>query len=265
MKVSIITVSFNAEDTIRRTIESVLSQSYPEIEYIVIDGGSTDRTVQIINEYQQQIETIISEPDEGEYYAMNKGLDIATGEVIGFLCADDVFMNQYSLETLLSPFLSDREPVDVVWGDLIIVGRDNPEKIIRYYRANYFNRNHFKFGIMPPHPTVYIKKDCFLKYGKFDTQYSISADFDLVARFIYRQSLPYKYVKGIFVRMSDGGVTNSDMSNKYLLNQEILVSNKANGVPAHLVLLLMKIPIRIIELIRAYFLNNRKKLSYEGH
>jgi len=248
IKVSIITVCKNSEDTIEATILSVLEQKYPNIEYIIIDGDSTDNTNNIISKYQQSISKIISEKDQGEYFAMNKGLKMATGDIVGFLCADDTLASNNVINKIVKSFGKDN--INIVWGDVLIVSRLDKSKISRYYSGNRFKKNKFKFGLMPPHPSIYIKRELLLKSKGFDVSFKISADFDLISRIITNKNVNSRYIPKIIVYMKSGGVTNSSLKNKLLLNYEIYKSNLKNKITANPFLLLFKVPVRLLELIK---------------
>ena len=180
MKVSIITVAFNSARTIEKTILSVLSQSYPEIEYIVVDGGSTDGTLEIIQRYENRLAVWISEPDTGMYDAMNKGIAKASGEVIGILNSDDVYMSDQSVNELMG--LMQKEQVDVVFADLILVDPIKTDQLVRYYDSSYFKPSRFRWGWMPAHPTVFVKKTLYALVGPFATDYQIAADYEMLIR-----------------------------------------------------------------------------------
>ena len=184
--VSIITVVFNNVSYIRDAIQSVRSQNYPHKEHLVIDGGSTDGTVEVIKEYEDQISVFISEPDEGIYDALNKGIKIASGSIIAILHSDDLFISSSVVSQSVERMLA--KNADICFSDMIIVNRNN-EKIFRYYKSHYFKKWLFKIGWMPPHPTCFIKKSLFNKYGFYALEYKITADYDLLLRFLHYYSM----------------------------------------------------------------------------
>lgn len=223
MKVSILTVTFNSEKYLEDTLVSIFSQSYPDIESIVIDGKSTDGTLSILQKYQNKI-TYISEPDTGIYDAMNKGIELATGDIIGILNSDDVLFDNEIINKVVHSFSSD---VDCVYGNVIFVNEFN--KLVRNYSSANFNLKDFEFGHMPPHPSFYVRKEAFQKFGNYNTTFKISADYDLLLRFLYIHKLRSKYLDFILVKMRDGGISSS-FKNKWLLNKEILVACRFQNI-----------------------------------
>ena len=205
MKISIITCSYNAVNTIEDTIKSVLFQKDADIEYIVIDGLSSDGTIDIIKKYADKIYKFISEKDSGIYNAMNKGIKLAKGDIIGFLNADDVYFNEKVINEVVKVF--ENEKVDSVYGDLIYVSEDN-NKIKRYWKSEDFNINNFRKGWMPPHPSFFARKDIYKKYGGFNENYQISADYDLMVKLLYNNKISTFYLPELLVKMKTGGVSN---------------------------------------------------------
>lgn len=241
--VSIITVCFNSEKTIRDTIESVLSQDYPNIEYLIIDGGSTDNTLSIVREYDVRISRIVSERDHGIYDAMNKGISFASGEIIGMLNSDDIYINDHVVSELIEKMLS--EDADSVFADLIIVDPDNLNKVIRYYDSSQFSPKKFRFGWMPAHPTFFVKKSLYKKVGPYSLEYKISADYEMLIRILWVQKASYTYLKKPVVRMRYGGASTADLSRNVLLNREIVQACRANGIYTNLFMVLLKIPSKL--------------------
>ncbi|WP_455638545.1 glycosyltransferase family 2 protein [Parabacteroides sp.] len=207
MKVSIITSCFNRENTIRDSIESVLSQDYSDIEYIVIDGASTDKSVDIINEYRESIASFISEPDSGMYEGINKGIQLATGDIIGLLHSDDVLYAQNTISQIIKRFKE--TDADIIYGDGLFVDHDNLNKVIRRWISGQYNKNKIKMGWLPLHPTVYIKRDCFNQIGYYDESFKIAADSDFLIRSFYKNNFKISYLNEFFVRMRMGGVSTS--------------------------------------------------------
>ena len=193
MKISIITVCFNAVSTIKDTIDSVLNQNYPEIEYIIVDGASTDGTVEIIRSYGNRIAKFISEPDEGIYDAMNKGISLASGNIVAILNADDFYINSQVISKVVKAF---RESgADIVYGDIVIVHPENTEKVVRYWKAGKYRPGSFKWGWHPPHPAFFVKRKIYEKYGVFDLEFKrVAADFEIMARFMER----YRVKMGLY-------------------------------------------------------------------
>ena len=206
LKVSIITVCFNSERTIEDTLISVSGQSYQNIEHIVVDGASTDSTLSILRAHADRIAHLISEPDLGIYDAMNKGIALASGNVIGFLNADDVFARKDSIEKVVTAF--ERNSAVAVYGDLVYVRGENLDAIVRLWRSGKFSPAKLKFGWMPPHPTFYVRNELVTLVGNFDTSFRIAADYDFILRCLSRKDLPVVYVPDILVRMRAGGASN---------------------------------------------------------
>lgn len=208
MTVSIITVCYNSAATIEDTITSVLSQDYKNIEYIVIDGGSSDATLDIINKYREQISIVISEPDKGIYDAMNKGIKNATGNIVGILNSDDFYETKDVISEIVNNFDID---TDIVFGNLIFVKPENIKKITRFYSLPHFKAWKLRFGWMPPHPATFIKKSVYDKYGLYKINYKISADYEVFVRFLLVNKVNFKHINKILVRMRDGGVSTSGL------------------------------------------------------
>ena len=247
MKITIITVVFNGAKYIRSAIQSILSQDYDNIEYIVIDGGSIDGTVDIVKEYQDKISVFISEPDEGIYDAMNKGIALATGNVIGILNSDDFYIDEFVIEKVVKEF--DEKGVDSVYADLVFVSPNNLEKTIRYYDSNHFNPSRFAYGWTPAHPTFFVKKEIYDKYGVFRTDFKIAADFDILARFLYTQKISYSYMQEVLVKMRVGGVSTS-FSSIWINNIEALKACKNNGIKTNIFKILFKYYHKVLGLFR---------------
>ncbi len=219
MKISLITVCFNSAETIADTLASVDAQSGVEIEHIVVDGASRDRTLQILNDHAKPWRLIVSEPDEGLYHAMNKGLRLASGEAIGFLNSDDFYASSGTLARVASVFAN--SSVDGCYGDLCYVKRDHPEVIVRYWRSSPFRPGLFRQGWCPPHPTLYLRRSLYERYGGFNLDFQIAADMELMARFLEVHRTNTVYVPEVIVKMRTGGASNHSMSNVILQNREI--------------------------------------------
>ena len=243
LKVSIITVSFNSAKTIAGTIDSVLGQDYPNIEYIVVDGGSTDGTVDIIKKNQSRICKWVSEKDRGMYDAMNKGIAMATGDVIGILNSDDVYMNSHVISELME--LMESKRAQVVFADLILVDQADNQKVLRYYNSGHFHPNKFKYGWMPAHPTVFVKCELYEAVGSFSTTYQIAADYEMLIRILAIQRARYAYLPKPVVRMRAGGASTSGLSRNWILNQEIVRACKENGIYSNMAMLLLKLPFKL--------------------
>ena len=245
LKVSIITVCFNSEKTIRDTIESVINQNYSEIEYIIVDGKSKDKTLSTIKSYHKSIKKVISEKDHGMYDALNKGIRAASGDLIGILNSDDRYSDENVISSIVRVFTNNQ--INIAWGDVAFIDKKN--KVKRLYSGGDISPSSFNNGIMPPHPSVFIKKNCYEKFGYFNTKYRIAADYDLLLRFLKLNNLRYFYMPKVLVKMKLGGVSNRSFSNVALLNKEIYEIHKSNGVPISIFNLMKKIPRRIMELV----------------
>ena len=248
MRVSIITVCFNSAKTIEDTIQSVLSQDYPEIEYIIIDGASKDRTPESIATYRERISVYLSEPDAGIYDAMNKGIARATGDIIGILNSDDVYSSPSSVSTIVNAMIS--KGLDCAFSDLVVVDSPQSNKVLRYYNSGQFNIERFKYGWMPAHPTFFVKASIYKKVGPYALDYKISADYEMLIRILWVQRASYVYLPIPLVKMRWGGVSTSSFRQILLLNQEIVRACKANGINTNLFLLMLKIPRKILERFR---------------
>jgi len=217
LKITIITVVHNNIRHIRDAIDSVLLQDYKFIEYIIIDGCSTDGTKGIIEEYKDCISHYVSEPDEGVYDALNKGIAHSTGDVIGFLHSDDVFSNGAVISTLVREFSRSRS--DVVYGDLDYVKQNSTDCVVRHWESGMFLESKLKYGWMPPHPTFYARRDIYKKYGGFNLMYNISSDYDSMLRILSTKNIRVSYIPEVLVRMRVGGISNKNFIN--IINKSI--------------------------------------------
>jgi len=248
MKVTIITVCFNSASTIRDTIESVLGQNYPDIEYIVIDGASSDATMDVVREYGDHINVVISEPDKGIYDAMNKGIQLATGDVVGLLNSDDFYSDDSSVSRLIA--CMEATDSDTVFADLAIVDGKDTERTIRYYSSDAFHPGRLRYGWMPAHPTFFVKRELYETHGGFSLDYCIASDFEMVARLLYTAKASYSYLPGVVVKMRAGGASTSGLKSSWILNREIVRACLANGIKTSLPRVLLKIPAKLMEYIR---------------
>jgi glycosyltransferase involved in cell wall biosynthesis len=246
MKISIITAVFNNHKSIERAIQSVLNQSYSNIEFIIIDAQSTDGTFEIIQKYKERISIVISEPDNGIYDALNKGISHANGEVIAVLHSDDEFHDRNVVSNMMKHIKKTR--VEFCFSNVVIV--DNlSKKILRYYMSSYFSKWMLRVGWMPPHPACFIKKTLFDEFGLYSTNYKIAGDFDLLVRFFYGRKIEWSYLDLISVKMSSGGVSNSGWRSKWLIFNEINHSLKSNNVWSLPFFQLLRYPIRLMEVL----------------
>jgi glycosyltransferase involved in cell wall biosynthesis len=245
--ISIITVCFNSDRTIQNTIDSVLYQTYSNIEYIIIDGDSSDNTVDIIKKYQHQISIFLSEPDNGIYDAMNKGINIATGDIIGILNSDDFYSDDRVIEQIVNKF-NDKN-VDSVFANLLYVNSKNLNKAVRYFDSSQFKPDLFSYGLMPAHPTFFVKKSIYKKYGNFRTDLKIAADFDLMARFLYLNRITYCYFDKVIIVMRMGGISTS-FSSIWTNNIEILNACKVNKIKTNAFKILLRYRFKALSLFK---------------
>ena len=228
MKISIITACFNNEDTIRDTIASVNEQNYANIEHVFIDGSSTDHTLDIIHSLAARDRKVVSEPDAGIYDALNKGLACATGDVIGFLHADDFFPENSVVSALAHAFSN--PVVQGVYGDLEYVSKGKDGKIIRHWKSKEFSPSRLRRGWMPPHPTLYVRKSWYVLLGGFDTQFSIAADYFSILKLFEHSSFYSRYIPKVLVKMRVGGASNKSLENILRKSQEDLKALRLSGV-----------------------------------
>ena len=247
MKVSIITVAYNSAKTLSDAIDSILRQTYKDIEYIVVDGLSDDGTVELIKSYEPLFDgrmRWVSEKDRGIYDAMNKGVHLCTGDVVGVLNSDDFLTDETVIERMVSHFTDD---VSAVYGDVHFVRQENLSKCVRYYSGRIFRPWLVRIGYLPPHPSLYVRRELFDKYGYYDSSLRISADFELIARFFYKNHIPMKYVHIDFVTMRMGGTSTRSWSNRLLGAEENLKACRANGIRTHWLLISLKYPIKFFQ------------------
>ncbi len=250
MKISLITVTFNSGATLRDTIESVLAQTYKDIEYIVVDGLSQDNTVDIIKEYAPRFAgrmRWISEPDKGLYDAMNKGIRMATGDVVGIINSDDFYHRNDVIAKVAEAF-KDKQ-IEAVYGDVRFVRPDNLNKTVRYYSSKNFSPKRFRFGFMPAHPTFFTYKRYFDEFGYYKTDYKIASDYELTMRFLYTHQLKSQYVPLDFMKMRTGGVSTASWRSNLTLNREIVRACRENGVWTCMPLLFLKYFVKVFELV----------------
>jgi Glycosyltransferases involved in cell wall biogenesis len=250
MRLSIITVAYNSAETIAHTIESVLEQTYPDIEYIIVDGGSKDNTVEILKSYEARFNgrmKWISEKDNGLYDAMNKGIRMATGEVVGIINSDD-FYHRSDVISLIVQGFEDRS-VQAVYADVRFVKPDNLDKTVRYYASKNFAPWRFRFGFMPAHPTFFTYRKYFEEFGYYRTDYKIAADYELLIRFLYTHKLRYKYLHLDVMKMRTGGASTASVKSNLILNREIVRACRENGIYTNLAILSLKYFVKVWEMV----------------
>jgi len=227
VKITVVTVSFNSAATIADTLGSVAEQTYPNIEHLVLDGASVDGTLDIVRAHGSPHTRLISEPDKGMYDAMNKGIALATGEVIGFLNSDDYFKEPYALERIAREFES--PDVEACFGDLVYVN-PNTANVVRYWKSRPFKKGDFAKGWCPAHPTFYVRRSVFQRLGCFDLTYRLGSDVELMMRFMERGGIFSSYIPNVLVCMRTGGVSNKSWKSIVIQNQEIYKALHHNGV-----------------------------------
>ena len=248
MKISIITATFNSGATIEDTIKSVLRQTYKDIEYWIIDGCSEDNTLEIVRYYEPMFNGrmhVISEPDKGIYDAMNKGIGMATGDVIGILNSDDYYTADDALSTIANYF--SRNDADAIYGDIHFVNDDNPEKCVRYYSSALFRPCLLRFGFMPAHPSFYVRSDVYRKYGTFSLDYKIASDYDIMVRLLHKNRIKAQYIKKDFVTMRTGGISTKNVKNRLLISREDVKACRRNGLYTNIFFISIKYLYKIFE------------------
>ncbi len=249
-KITIITVVRNNRHFVEEAVKSVLSQEYSNLEYIVIDGGSNDGTKETLMKYSKRISKIISEPDNGIYDAMNKGIRYATGEIIGLLNSDDLYADSTVLQTVARIMQGTR--ADSCYGDLLYVGRNNPDKVYRYWKSCPYKDNLFEKGWMVAHPTFFVKKWVYEKYGVFDLTLGIVADYEVAFRFIHEYRIKACYIPKVLIKMRWGGASNRSIGNYIRQNLMILKILKKNKARVSFLFVFYKIAEKIKQFIRKY-------------
>jgi glycosyltransferase len=217
-KVSITTVCYNSADTIEDTILSVINQDYENIEYLIIDGGSTDATLDIVEKYKSRIAKVVSEKDQGLYDAINKGIELATGDIIGNLNSDDFYIDNKVISDSIATF--QKEKTDLLYSDLYYVDAIDTNKVKRYWKSGKYKKGAFLRGWMPPHPTFFVKKEIYEKYGLFNLSLKSAADYEIMLRFIHKNECSISYLNRVTVRMRVGGVSNASIQNRIKANRE---------------------------------------------
>ena len=252
IKISIITVTYNSAATVRDTIESVLRQDYKNYEYFVVDGGSKDNTVDIIKEYEPKFEgrmRWVSEKDKGMYDGINKGIRMATGDVVGIINSDD-FYHRTDIFDVIAKAFEENKDIQAIYGDVRFVNPDNLEKTVRYYSSKHWRPWRFRFGFMPAHPTFFTNKENFEKYGYYQYDYHIAADYELLIRHLYTNKVSAKYIPVDFMKMRTGGRSTNGLKANILLNKEIVRACKENGIWTCMPVLFLKYFIKVFELIK---------------
>ena len=256
MKISIITVCYNSEETILSTLNSVISQTYKDIEHIIIDGGSIDRTLDILKNYKSNNKILISEPDKGIYDAMNKGISLASGEIISILNSDDIYQSPKVIEEVINQILKHPEK-EIFLGDVVFFKQSNFNKILRYYSAKNFKKEMLLTGIMPPHPASFIRKKTYLNNGFYKSSLSIAADFEMFLRLIYVKKKEFLYLNKIIVRMRSGGKSGKNLKTYFTSTKEIVSAFKWNKLDTNFFKILLRLPGKVSQFFFLYNLNQK--------
>jgi glycosyltransferase involved in cell wall biosynthesis len=239
LQISLVTAVLNRAGTLEGSLRSVKQQRHTDIEHIVIDGGSTDGTLDVIGAHRSHIAKMISEPDTGLYDALNKGIREASGDVVGFMHADDEFASPNALSRVASAF--ENPAVGAVYGDLVYVKKNDTSRVVRYWRAGQYHRAQLTQGWMPPHPTFYVRRDIYTRFGSFDTRYHIAADYENMLRILWRGRVQAAYIPEVLVRMRMGGVSNLSLFNMLHKSREDYAAMRQNGIGGLQALLLKNV------------------------
>ena len=256
MKISVITACYNSVRTIADALESVGRQTYAPIEHIVVDGMSTDGTLATLNHYRDRINTLVSERDEGIYDALNKGLSRVTGDIVGFLHSDDLYADQDVIEKVVRCFQA--TDVDVVYGNVHIVDPEDLQKLFRVYSASRFKPHHFKYGLMPPHPAVFMRKEVYDRFGFFSMKYKIAADFEYLLRVFTAPDIRTQFTDSPLVIMRKGGASSKNPTSNFIINKDMLKACRSNGISTNYMLIYAKYFVRILEVFNASRYNRQR-------
>ncbi len=248
MKITIITCTYNSEKTIADCITSINNQVYPDIEHIIIDGASKDNTVEIVKSLPGRVVKIVSEPDNGIYHAMNKGINLATGEIVGILNSDDFYASNTIIAEIVMAFQS--TGCDTLYGNLDFVAPENTNKVIRHWKSSPFIKGSFSKGWHPPHPTFFVRHDVYKKFGLFDTSLSISADFELMLRFLEKNSVSTHFFDDTVVKMRYGGASTNSLKGIMIGNKNVIRAFKNNEINAGPFYTIRRYTSKIIQFIR---------------
>ncbi len=251
LKVTIITVTYNSGDHLKECILSVQRQGYKNIEHIIIDGKSTDNTLSIIKEHEGGIAHWISETDRGMYDAINKGLDIATGDIVGILNSDDILEDNSVIDSIVHAF--EKEQVDTVYGDLQYVLKADINKVVRIWKGQPYKRSRFLIGWMPAHPTFYIKRSLLEHYGKYESHYFTASDYEFMARYLFRHHLTSHYIPKLIVRMRVGGQSNSSIKQRFRANRRDYLAMKKNNIPFPFMVSILKPLIKLHQFVKMVY------------
>ena len=248
LKVSIITAVYNGARDIGATLASVEAQDYPDIEHVVVDGASTDGTADIVRREGKRVAKLLSEPDRGVYDAFNKGLALASGDVIGYLNAGDVYADAGVIARIAARFGA--PGIEAVFGDVVITEPAQPDKVLRHYRSGTFGPERLGWGFMPAHPSLFVRRETYARCGLHDTTYRIAGDFEMCIRLFAKQRARYAYLPQVLVRMPRGGLSNSGWRSKWTITREMHRACRAHGVPTSYAKLFARFPVKALEVLR---------------
>ena len=248
MQVSVITATYNRGTTIARAISSIKSQTYPNIQVVVIDGASKDNTVPLVSPMLENKDILKSEPDKGIYDALNKGLAVATGEIVAFLHSDDLYFDENVISKVVDAFSDDT--IDMVYGDVCFFSAGNVMKTKRRYRSYKFSERNLAWGQMPAHPAIFFRRRVYEKAGYFKTDFKIAADYEFLCRVVQYPELKSTYLSTALVRMQLGGISTGGFRNSILLNKEVFRAIRMNGIYTNIFMILSKYPSKILQFLR---------------
>lgn len=251
MKVSLLTVTYNSEKYLEECINSVKDQTYPDIEHIIIDAISTDDTLNIIHKYKDHISKFISEKDKGMYDAINKGIALASGNIIGILNSDDKLASNDVIENIVKCF--NEEQVDAVYGDLVYVEQLNLKNVLRYWKGVSYKRFRFNYGWMPAHPTFYVKRSIIAELGGYESHYYTAADYEFMTRYLYRYRVNAFYLPKLIVTMRAGGQSNKNIKIRLRANRRDYLAMKTNKIPFAFVVSILKPIIKLHQYYYTFF------------
>lgn len=264
MKVSIITVTKNSDKHLADCISSVRRQNYKNIEHIVIDGLSTDKTLDIIRQNESFIDCWISEADRGMYDAINKGISLATGDIIGILNSDDMLASADAIRSIVDCF--ETTGTESVYGDLVYVEAENTQKVIRYWKGNSYKRSRFRYGWMPAHPTFYMKRELIDKYGLYENHYYTAADYEFMARYLFLHKVSAQYIDFMLVKMRCGGISNVTLKSRLRANRRDFLAMKRNRIPFSFIVSVLKPLIKIPQFnsryAKQYMLQGQQEVEF---
>lgn len=241
MKVSLITITYNSASTLEDTLQSVKNQTYADIEYIVVDGGSTDGTLDLVAKYGDTVDVLITGPDKGLYDALNKGIQKATGDIIGIIHSDDFYTTPDVIAKVVGLF--ETRHCEGVYADLYYVQKDDTSKVFRKWRSGKYHHGMFYNGWMPPHPTLFVKRSCYERFGLFNLELGSAADYEMCLRLIHKHNIRLAYLEEFIIKMRVGGKSNVTLSNRIQANRNDRKAWRVNGLKPRIYTLYMK-PLR---------------------